>query len=181
MGYTVMTRLRRNRGWILWEILAGLAILGLVGVAGMSSQRSSTEATLANNAVMEASALFQMEQGLDPGTTVTATVTLTPEIVGELKSTTASGFGNMVNCTPASSTGLCGPWPGSAFSVQESSSSPIYSVTLAGVTSSQCMKILESSSANAMFYTVNGLTPSSITPSSAQTACSGGSVVWTAN
>ena len=176
-----MTRLRRNRGWVLWEILAGLSIMGLIGVAGMSTQSSSKQTTLANNATMESSALFQMAQGIDLGTTVTATVNLTPEIVNELKSTTASGFGNMVNCTPVSSTGLCGPWPGSTFSVQESSLSPIYSVTLAGITSAQCMQILETSSSSAMFYTVNGLTPSSITPSAAQTACSGGSVVWTAN
>lgn len=181
MGDSMMSRLRRNRGWILWEILAGISIMGLIGVAGMSTQSSSTQTTLANNATMEASALFQMAQGLDLGTTVTATVNLTPEIVNELKSTTASGFGNMVNCTPVSSTGLCGPWSGSTFSIQESSSSPIYSVTLAGITVAQCMQILETSSSSVMFSTVNGLTPSSITPSAAQTACSGGSVVWTAN
>lgn len=183
MGLPMKDR-SRHGGWILWEILAGLAILAIFGWVGMSSSGTAQQNEWASAAVTQAEGLLSIVHGLDIGTPVTSTVTLDTEIAGELSSSTVAGMKDLVGCSPLPASGLCGPVSGSSWTVTESLSAPPYSFVLSGLSSAQCDSVVEMASADVTFASVNGLVPgneASFSPAAVQATCGSGTVTFLSN
>ena len=175
---------RKSGGYILWEILAGLGILAVAGWAASSSSGTGQQNVLASNALSQAEGLLDIVHGLDIGTTVTSTVTLNTEVVTELSSSTIAGLKDLVGCSPLPASGLCGPFPGSAWSVSENATAPPYAFVLSGLTLAQCSTLVEIAATAVSFASVNGLVPgadASFSPSAVQSTCSGGTVTFLSN
>ncbi|WP_053764404.1 hypothetical protein [Leptospirillum ferriphilum] len=162
-----------DRGWALWEILAAIAIVATFGIVGISSGTSSRDLSQSAQAVQEARLLLTEAQNLTQDV-AGGSASLTSLIVQESATTS-----NMINT--GCSSGLCGPFPGSSFSVNQIAGIPSRQIVLTGVTQAECAQIVEMSGTSGVWQSVNGLIPSAITPSAALSSCSGSSVTWLAD
>lgn len=157
-----------DTGYVLLEILAGLFILAVAGYAVMG-QRSSTSSTNQSQiALTEAEALETEVQGMYPNGYYVPSGDISSQIVTQ-QATPA----NMLN--GGCSTGLCGPFTGSSWSVIPAGTT--VTETLTPTTLQQCSSIIESAAGSGLFISINGLTiNSAITPADAQSACGSGSI-----
>ena len=166
-------RIRKGKGdagYVLLEILAGLFILAVAGYAVMG-QRSSTSSTNQSQiALTEAEALETEVQGMYPSGYYVPSGDISSQIVNQ-QSTPA----NML--TGGCSTGLCGPFTGSSWSVVPNGST--VTETLNPAPLNQCSSIIESAAGSGLFISINGLSiNSTITPAEAQSACGSGSIAF---
>lgn len=159
-----------NKGWILWEILAGLGILGYMGYQVMGTSSSTKGLNNAATAAQEAEALQAEVHSIYPTGYYVPSGDISSEIVTQ-KSTPS----NMT--TGGCSTDLCGPYPGSYFTVMPGGTT--VSITLQPVTVSQCAKIIEQQAGSGIWESINGLNvTTTLDPSTVTSACGAGSVTW---
>lgn len=160
----------RNAGWILWEILVGLAILGYMGYQVMGTSSSTSALNNAATAAQEAEALQAEVHSMYPTGYYVSSGDISSNIVTQ-KSTPA----NML--TGGCTTGLCGPFSGSYFTVVPAGTN--FTITLQPVTIEQCSQIIEQQAGSGIWQSINGLNVSTaLSPTTIQSACGGGSVSW---
>lgn len=159
---------KSDAGYVLLEILAGLFILAVAGYAVMG-QRSSTSSTNQSQiALTEAEALETEVQGMYPNGYYVPSGDISSQIVTQ-QATPA----NMLN--GGCSTGLCGPFTGSSWTVIPNGTT--VTETLTPTTIQQCSSIIESAAGSGLFISINGLSiNAAITPADAQSACGSGSI-----
>ena len=169
-------RIGGDAGYVLLEILAGLFILAVAGYVGLASRNPTSNANYSAMAVQEASLILSEVYNLSPD--IPATGNVTSLILNDRNAPS-----NMLACDPPAPSGdLCGPIPGSYFTVNQGAGVPEYTIMLGGsVSPAECAGIVENSQMYGSWVTVNGLAVSAITPSAAIGTCGGGTVVWTAN
>ena len=161
---------KRSGGWILWEILAGLGILGYMGYQVMGTSSSTAALNNAATAAQEAEALQAEVHSMYPTGFYAGSGDISSNIVTQ-KSTPA----NML--TGGCSTGLCGPFSGSYFTVVPAGTT--FTITLQPTTIEQCSQIIEQQAGSGIWQSINGLSVSTtLAPATVQSACGGGSVSW---
>ena len=159
-----------NKGWILWEILAGLGILGYMGYQVMGTSSSTKGLNNASTAAQEAEALQAEVHSIYPTGYYVPGGDISSEIVAQ-KSTPS----NMT--TGGCSTNLCGPYPGSYFTVIPGGTT--VTISLQPVTTSQCAKIIEQQAGSGIWQSINGLNvTTTLDPATVTSACGAGSVTW---